>query len=105
MEVRYAMRLKSRSSESAEFERGRPAGAETERALMAQKFHQGFECLTAASFAIEMAKESSEQQLELVSRASKLLDEAMILLREFLKDQRDENFKDSHLPTSRQRKG
>ena len=99
------MRLKSRPSESAEFERGRCAGAERQRALMVQSLHQSFECLTAAAFAVELAKESSEQPLESVSRASKLLDEAMKLLGEFLKDQRDENLKDSHLPTSRQRKG
>jgi hypothetical protein len=85
MEVGYAMRLKSRSSESAEFERGRCAGAEKERALMAQKLHQGFECLTAAAFAVELAKESSEQQLELVSRASKLLNETIKILGEVMK--------------------
>jgi hypothetical protein len=97
------MRLNSKLSESAEFERGRRAGAEREHALMVQKFHQGFECLTAASFAIEMAKESSEQQLELVSRASRLLDEAIILLREVVNDQRDKNLRGSDLPTSHQR--
>jgi hypothetical protein len=87
------MRFTSRSSESAEFERGRRAGAQRQRALMAQKLHQGFECLTAASFAIELAKESSEQQIELVSRASKLLTEAIDLLREVVNDQRDDNLR------------
>jgi hypothetical protein len=91
--VGYAMRLNSRLSESAEFERGRCAGAERERALMAQRLHQGFECLTAAAFAVELAKESSEQQLELLSRASKLLHETIELLREVVNDQRDDNLR------------
>ena len=52
--------------------------------------HQGFECLTAASFAVELAKEQSERQGELVSRASKLLDEAAHLLGEVLKDKKDD---------------
>jgi hypothetical protein len=93
MDVCYAMRLKSRPSESAEFERGRCAGAEKERALMAQKLHQSFECLTAAAFTVELAKESGDRQLELVSKASKLLDEAMILLREVVNDRRDDNLR------------
>jgi signal transduction histidine kinase len=93
MEVCYAMRLKSRSSESAEFERGRCVGAERERALIAQKLHQGFECLTAATFAVQLAKESSEQRLELVSRASNLLDEAIDLLREVVKGQRNDKLR------------
>jgi hypothetical protein len=103
MEVGYAMRLNSSSPESTEFERGRRAGAERQRALTAQRLHQGFECLTAAAFAVELAKESSEQQLELVSRASKLLDEAIELLGEFVNDQRDENLRRLSPPTSHQR--
>jgi hypothetical protein len=59
------MRFTSRSSESAEFERGRRAGAQRQRALMAQKLHQGFECLTAAAFAVELAKKPNEQRFEL----------------------------------------
>jgi hypothetical protein len=67
MGVCYAMRLKSRPSESAEFERGRCAGAEKERALMAQRLHQSFECLTAAAFTVELARESGDRQLDFVS--------------------------------------
>jgi len=81
------MRLHSRSSESADFELGSRVGAEKERALMAKKLHKGFECLTAASFAVELAKASSEDQSELISRASKLLTEAIELLREVVNDQ------------------
>ena len=97
------MRLKSRSSESAEFERGCCAGAERQRALMAQRLHLGFECLTAAAFAVELAKESSEQQLELLSRASKLLNETIELLREFGNDKRDDDLRRLSPPTSHQR--
>jgi signal transduction histidine kinase len=82
------MRFKSRSSESAEFERGRLAGKEQERALIARRLHKGFECLTAASFAVELAKEPGERQCEFVSKASKLLDEAVELLGEVLQDKR-----------------
>jgi hypothetical protein len=103
MEVGYAMRLNSSSPESTEFERGRRAGAERQRALTAQRLHQGFECLTAAAFAVELAKESSEQQLELISRASKLLDEAINLLREVVKTRKTTISEGSHLPTSHQR--
>jgi hypothetical protein len=78
------MHLGSKLSESEVFERGRRAGREEERALMARKLHKGFEALTAGSFAIELAKEPGERQTELVSRASKLLTEAMELLREGL---------------------
>jgi hypothetical protein len=59
----------NKSSSSEEFERGWRAGQETERALIDQKLHKGFECLTAASFAIELAKKPDDQQIELVSRA------------------------------------
>jgi hypothetical protein len=81
------MRPKSRSFEPAEFERGQRTGAEKERALMAQKLHQGFECVTAAAFAVELAKQPTADKFELFSRASKLLDEAITLLREVVKDQ------------------
>jgi len=84
------MRFASKSSASDEFERGRRIGRDEERVLIARKLHQGFECLTAASFAVELAKEQSERQYELVSRASKLLDEAAHLLGEVLKDKNDD---------------
>ena len=56
------MRFNSRSSESAEFERGRRAGKEEERALLARKLHAGFECLTAAAFAVELAKNQARSR-------------------------------------------
>jgi hypothetical protein len=62
------MRFASKSFASDEFERGRRIGRDKERALIARKLHQGFECLTAASFAVELAKEQSEQQCELVQK-------------------------------------
>jgi hypothetical protein len=93
MEVGHAMRLNSKLSESAEFERGRCAGAEKERALIAQRLHQGFECLSAAAFAVELAKAPGADQSELISRASKLLTEAIDLLREVVHDQRDNNLR------------
>ncbi len=90
-DVVYAMRFNSRASESAEFERGRRAGQEAERALIARRIHAGFECLTAASFAVELAKEQGAQQAELVSRASKLLTETIELLRGVLNDKKDDS--------------
>jgi hypothetical protein len=84
------MRFASKSFASDEFERGRRIGRDEERVLIARKLHQGFECLTAASFAVELAKEQSERQGELVSKASKLLDEAAHLLGEVLKDKKDD---------------
>ena len=90
-DVVYAMRFNSRASESAEFERGRRSGQEAECALIARRLHAGFECLTAASFAIELAKEQGAQQAELVSRASKLLTEAAELLGGVLNDKKDDS--------------
>jgi hypothetical protein len=72
--------LTNRLPQRSSFECGWRAGKEAERALIAQKLHKGFECLTAASFAIELAKKPDDQQTELVSRASKLLTEAIELL-------------------------
>jgi hypothetical protein len=103
MEVGYAMRLNSKLSESPEFERGRCAGAKRERALISQRLHQGFECLSAAAFAVELAKAPGADQCELISRASKLLTESIDLLRKAVKDQRSDISKGSHLPTSQQR--
>ena len=60
-----------------------------ERALTARKLHQISECLTAASFAIELLRTSDPEQTELVSRASSLLTEAMELIREGVDGQRD----------------
>jgi hypothetical protein len=70
------------SSSTSELEHGRRIGQEEERALMARKLYRGFECLTAASFAVDLAKEQSELQGELVLKASKLLDEAVPMRRE-----------------------
>jgi hypothetical protein len=92
-DVVYPMRFKSRSSESAEFERGHLAGKAEERALIARKLHKGFECLTAASFAVELAKEPGEQQSELVSRASRLLTEATELLGGVVNDKKDDTLR------------
>jgi hypothetical protein len=78
------MRFFSKPSASEEFERGRRAGEDAEGALIARKLHKSFECLTAASFAIELAKESEEQRTELISRASKLLTEGIEELREVI---------------------
>jgi len=78
------MHLGSKPSELAVFERGRRAGQKLERGLMALKLHQVCECLTAAAFAVELAKESDDRQTELLSRAPKLLAEAMELAREGL---------------------
>jgi len=100
-EVVYDMRFKSRSSESAEFERGRSVGAKRERALMAQKLHKGFECLTAATFSIELAKEPNADQSELISRTSRLLNEAMELLGEVVNDRRNENLRRLSPPEQR----
>jgi hypothetical protein len=74
---------------AAGFERWRLAEKEQERELIARKLHAGFECLTAASFAVELAKEAGEQQSELVSRASRLLTEAIELLRGVTNDKKD----------------
>lgn len=93
----FAMRA-FKSSSSKEFELGSRAGQEAERALIARKLHKGFECLTAASFAIELAKKPDDQQTELVSRASKLLAEAIELLREVLDGQRDKDLRTQPKP-------
>lgn len=74
---------------SAGFEHWRLAEKEQERELIARKLHAGFECLTAASFAVELAKEAGEQQSELVSRASRLLTEAIELLGGVANDKKD----------------
>jgi signal transduction histidine kinase len=87
------MRLPSKPSLSKEFEPGRMDGQETERTLMARKLHQICECLTAASFAIELAKKPGEQQTELLSRASNLLAEATALVRQGQEGRKDENLR------------
>lgn len=76
------MRLSSKLSESAEFERGRAVGREEGRALLVQRLRKSIEALTAASFAVELAKSSNPEQAELIPRASRLLTESMELLRE-----------------------
>jgi len=70
-----------RPSDLGEFERGRRTGREEERALIPQRLHKGFECISAAAFAIELAKELDTEQSEFISRASRLLTEAIELLR------------------------
>jgi hypothetical protein len=87
----FAMRCAPKSSESAEFKRGLRVGEEAERALVAQKLHQAFECLTAASFAIDLAKEPQAETSELVLRASKLLTEAMEELRDAMDGEKGGN--------------
>jgi hypothetical protein len=56
-----------------------------------KKLHVIFECLTAASFALELAKESEEQRIELISRASKLLAEAMEEIRAVMDREKGDN--------------
>jgi signal transduction histidine kinase len=87
------MRLASKLSVSKEFERGRCAGREEERALTARKLHLGFEALTAVSFAIELVKTSDPEQTELLSRASNLLAEAMALVRQGQEEQKVEDLR------------
>jgi len=74
----------SKQSEIDLFESGQQAGQEQERELMHSKLHQVFECLTAASFAVELGKKSDDRQTEWLSTASKLLAEATELVREGL---------------------
>ena len=87
------MRVASKPSVSEEFELGRCVGREEERARMARKLHQVSECLTATAFAIQLLKTSDSEETELASRASKLLTEAMELLREGLDRQKDQNLR------------
>jgi signal transduction histidine kinase len=82
------MSVASKSSVAEDFRLYGGTGQEEERALIARNVHQVRECLNAASFAIELAKTPDAPQTELVSRASKLLTEAMELLREDLDLQR-----------------
>jgi hypothetical protein len=76
---------------SKELKLDRWTGREEERTPLAQSLHQARECLTTASFAIELVKTSDPEQTELLLRASKLLTEAMELLREPMDGQKDEN--------------
>jgi hypothetical protein len=92
------MNMAPKQSVSEEFELGRCTGREEEGARMTRKLHQVRECLNAASFAIESAKTPDAPQTELVSRASKLLTEAMELLREGLEGQKDENSQGCQVP-------
>jgi hypothetical protein len=83
------MSVASKSSVAEDF--GLDGGTvQEERALIARNVHQVRECLTAASFAIELVRISDPEQTELVSRASKLLTEATELLREGVGGERDD---------------
>jgi hypothetical protein len=83
--------MASTSSGAEDFGLDGSTGQE-ERALISL-VHQASECLNAASFAIELMKTPDAPQTELVSRASKLLTEAMELLREGLDAKKDANLR------------
>jgi hypothetical protein len=66
------MRFNSRSSESAEFERGCQSGRKQERELIVQQFNEASSNVTAALFVIELITQSNKA--ESASKASKAAD-------------------------------
>jgi hypothetical protein len=74
----------SKSSNSSEFEEDRRIGREKEDESTAQNLHKASSDVTAALFALELITQSDTPQDELVSKASKLLSEALEELKKAL---------------------
>jgi hypothetical protein len=74
----------SKSSNSSEFEEDRRIGREKEDESTAQNLHKASSDVTAALFALELITQSDTPPDELVSKASKLLSEALEELKKAL---------------------